>query len=57
MRAGEVPAGAGHGAVAGRWRPTARCRAISSIAEFAAVASDLFGERMPDQRSSGLRRP
>ena len=22
-----------------------------------AVASDLFGERMPDQRSSGLRRP
>ena len=26
-------------------------------AEFAAVASDLFGERMPDQRSIGLRRP
>jgi hypothetical protein len=26
-------------------------------AEFAAVASDLFGERMPDQLSSGLRRP
>ena len=25
--------------------------------EFAAVASDLFGERMPDQLSSGLRRP
>ena len=25
--------------------------------EFAAVASDLFGERMPDQPSSGLRRP
>ena len=25
--------------------------------EFAAVASNLFGERMPDQRSSGLRRP
>ena len=25
--------------------------------EFAAVASDLFGERMPDQRSSGLRGP
>ena len=25
--------------------------------EFAAVASDLFGEGMPDQRSSGLRRP
>ena len=25
--------------------------------DFAAVASDLFGERMPDQRSSGLRRP
>ena len=24
---------------------------------FAAVVSDLFGERMPDQRSSGLRRP
>ena len=26
-------------------------------ADFAAVASDLFGERMPDQQSSGLRRP
>ena len=26
-------------------------------ADFAAVASDLFGERMPDQRSSGLMRP
>ena len=25
--------------------------------DFAAVASDLFGERMPDQRSSGLMRP
>ena len=25
--------------------------------EFAAVASDLFGERMPDQLSSGLMRP
>ena len=25
--------------------------------EFAAVASDLFGERMPDQQSSALRRP
>ena len=25
--------------------------------EFAAVASDLFGERMPDRLSSGLRRP
>ena len=25
--------------------------------DFAAVASDLFGERMPDQQSSGLRRP
>ena len=25
--------------------------------DFAAVASDLFGERMPDQRSSGLRAP
>ena len=25
--------------------------------EFAAVASDLFNESMPDQRSSGLRRP
>ncbi len=25
--------------------------------EFAAVASDLFNERMPDQRSSALRRP
>ena len=25
--------------------------------EFAAVASDLLGERMPNQRSSGLRRP
>ena len=28
-----------------------------SNAEFAAVASDLFGERMPDQLSSGLMRP
>ena len=26
-------------------------------ADFAAVASDLFGERMPDQLSGGLRRP
>ncbi len=26
-------------------------------ADFAAVASDLFGERMPDQQSGGLRRP
>ena len=26
-------------------------------AEFAAVASDLFGDRMPDQQSGGLRRP
>ena len=25
--------------------------------DFAAVASDLFGERMPDQQSGGLRRP
>ena len=25
--------------------------------EFAAVASDLFSERMPDHLSSGLRRP
>ena len=25
--------------------------------EFAAVASDLFGEKMPDQLSNGLRRP
>ena len=25
--------------------------------DFAAVASDLFAERMPDQPSSGLRRP
>ena len=26
-------------------------------ADFAVVASDMFGERMPDQLSSGLRRP
>ena len=26
-------------------------------ADFAAVASDLFGERMPDRQSGGLRRP
>ena len=26
-------------------------------ADFAAVASDLFSETMPDQLSSGLRRP
>ena len=41
-------------------RPVAANRPLQSYfidAEFAAVASDLFGERMPDQRSSGLRRP
>ena len=26
-------------------------------ADFAAVASDMFGERMPDQLSSGVRAP
>ena len=56
-RAGEVPAGAG------RWRCRGRVAANSPLqsyfinADFAAVASDLFGERMPDQLSSGLRRP
>ena len=41
-------------------RPVAANSPLQSYfidAEFAAVASDLFGERMPDQRSSGLRRP
>ena len=42
-------------------RPVAANSPLQSYfinAEFAAVAaSDLFGERMPDQQSSGLRRP
>ena len=41
-------------------RPVAANSPLQSYfinAEFAAVASDLFGERMPDQLSSGLRRP
>ena len=41
-------------------RPVAANSSLQSYfinADFAAVASDLFGERMPDQRSSGLRRP
>ena len=41
-------------------RPVAADSPLQSYfmdADFAAVASDLFGERMPDQRSSGLRRP
>ena len=41
-------------------RPVAANSPLQSYfinADFAAVASDLFGERMPDQRSSGLRRP
>ena len=47
----------------GAWRcpkPMAANSPLQSYfinADFAAVASDLFGERMPDQRSSGLRRP
>ena len=41
-------------------RPVAANSPLQSYfvnAEFAAVASDLFGERMPDQLSGGLRRP
>ena len=41
-------------------RPVAANSPLQSYfmdADFAAVASDLFGERMADQRSSGLRRP
>ena len=41
-------------------RPVAANSALQSYfinADFAAVASDMFGERMPDQLSSGLRRP
>ena len=41
-------------------RPVAANSPLQSYfinADFASVASDLFGERMPDQRSSGLRRP
>ena len=41
-------------------RPVAANSPLQSYfinAEFAAVASDLLGERMPDQRSSGLMRP
>ena len=41
-------------------RPVAANSPLQSYfinAEFAAVASDLFGERMPDQLSSGLRAP
>ena len=41
-------------------RPVAANSPLQSYfmdADFAAVAFDLFGERMPDQRSSGLRRP
>ena len=41
-------------------RPVAANSSLQSYfinADFAAVASDLFGERMPDQQSSGLRRP
>ena len=41
-------------------RPVAANSPLQSYsinADFAAVASDLFGERMPDQLSSGLRRP
>ena len=41
-------------------RPVAANSPLQSYfvnAEFAAVASDLFGERMPDQPSGGLRRP
>ena len=41
-------------------RPVAANSPLQSYfinADFAAVASDLFGERMPNQRSSGLMRP
>ena len=41
-------------------RPVAANSPLQSYfvnADFAAVASDLFGERMPDQLSSGLRGP
>ena len=41
-------------------RPVAANSPLQSYfinADFAAAASDLFGERMADQRSSGLRRP
>ena len=41
-------------------RPVAANSPLQSYfinADFAVVASDLFGERMPDQLSSGLRRP
>ena len=41
-------------------RPVAANSPLQSYfinADFAAVASDLFGERTADQRSSGLRRP
>ena len=41
-------------------RPVAANSPLQSYfisADFAAVASDLFGERMPDRLSSGLRRP
>ena len=41
-------------------RPVAANSPLQSYfmdADFAAVASDLFGERMPDQQSGGLRRP
>ena len=55
-RAVEVSAGAGHGAVAAV-AANSPLQSYFVNAEFAAVASDLFGERMPDQLSSGLRRP
>ena len=41
-------------------RPVAANSPLQSYfmdADFAAVASDLFGDRMPDQQSGGLRRP
>ena len=41
-------------------RPVAANSPLQSYfmdADFAAVASDLIGERMPDQQSGGLRRP
>ena len=55
-RAGEVPAGGGLALS----RPVAANSPLQSYfvdPDFAAVASDLFGERMPDQLSSGLMRP
>ena len=56
-RAAEVSAGAGHGAVAAV-AANSPLQSYFIDPDFAAVAaSDMFSERMPDQLSSGLRRP